>query len=251
MFGQAGHTEYDVRFQLFGIPIRIHPIFWISSAYIVWDRDEPARVFIGILCLMVSVLVHEIGHAAMCRRYGFPSEIVLYVLGGYATASRFSTWKNVKVSAAGPAAGFVLFGLTYAVFRYLLDNHPEMVGSSHIVGYCIFWMLFMNLMWSIINLIPCMPLDGGRIVEVLVRRYRPRGSELRLQKVYILASGGVALWSLFCIKNGEMDLIPIPSALLPGLNVSAIQPHPTMMAIMFGVLCAHHVMKFNQMQQHM
>lgn len=249
MFGQAGHTEYDVRFELFGIPVRIHPFFWLTSAMLVWNRDNPSWVFIGILCVLISVLVHELGHAVMSRRYGYPSDIVLFIFGGYATASRFSTWKNVKVSAAGPGAGLVLFVLTYLLFRFLRANHPDMVSTGHMMTYFLGQMLFMNLMWSIINLIPVLPLDGGRIVESLMRRYRPRGADMNMLKVFMLSAGAVCAWALYCMKDRDMNLIPIPGWMLPGLRIEAIQPEPTMLAVLFGALCALHAKNYNDMQQ--
>lgn len=248
MLGQAGHTEFDVRFELFGIPVRIHPIFWISSAWIVWDGDDPARVFIGVLCVLISVLVHEIGHAVMSRRYGYPSEIVLYFLGGYATATRFSTWRDVKVSAAGPGAGLALFVVTYGVFRYLYTNHPDALASDHVAGYAIRWLLFMNLMWSVINLVPCLPLDGGNIMQVLMKRYRPRGADLKIVQVSMIASGAVAFWSVYCMNNPNVNLIPVPKWLLPGLRIDALQPDPKFLVIFFGFLCANQVMAYNEMQ---
>lgn len=248
MLGQAGQTEFDVRFDLMGIPIRIHPIFWISSAWLVWDGNNPASVFIGVLCVLFSVLVHELGHAVMCRRYGFPSEIVLYFLGGYATSTSFSTWKNVRVSAAGPAAGLIFFALSYLTAAVLVETNPEVLSSQHIAGTALRWLLFMNLMWSVINLIPCLPLDGGRIMQVLVLRYAPRGAELKVVKGSILAAGGVALWSLYCMNNPQFNTIPIPQSWLPVVNVRSIQPDPTFLMIFFGFLCAQQIMVYNEMQ---
>ena len=56
MFGMAGETEFDLRFELLGVPIRVHPVFWISSIWIVWDGDDPRRVFVGVLCIFVTPL---------------------------------------------------------------------------------------------------------------------------------------------------------------------------------------------------
>lgn len=246
MFGMAGETEFDLRFSAFGIPVRIHPIFWASSAWIVWDGNNPGNIFLGILCLLISVLVHELGHALMCRRFGFSSEIVLYFLGGYATGTRFSTWKNVKVSIAGPAAGFALFIVSYLAFRYFQLNQPDVLRSEHAVFVCLRWLLFMNLMWSVLNLVPCLPLDGGQIAQVLIHRYAPRQATERVAQLSILASGFVAVWSIYCMQNPEVNLIPIPQFLLPGLNVSALQPEPRMLAILFGILCASQVIAYNE-----
>lgn len=258
MFGMAGETEFDLRFYLFGIPIRVHPIFWITSAWIVWGAADadPRKVFVGVLCIFVSVLVHEMGHAVMSRRYGFPSEIVLYILGGFATATRFSTWKNVKVSAAGPGAGFALFGLTWVVFRILAVSSPESLVGDSMIGFALQMMLFANLIVNMMNLIPCLPLDGGRITESLMNRYGGRNSMLRTIQIGIAGSGLVVLRGIYCINHPEASLFPLPQAMFPPFRVGGmvytwlvggIQPEPKFMVIFFGFLCAQQVITYNQL----
>ena len=257
MFGMAGETEFDLRFYCAGIPVRVHPIFWLSSAWIVWGaaQGDPAKVIVGILCIFVSVLVHELGHAFMSRRYGYPSEIVLYILGGYATATYFSTWKNVKVSAAGPGAGFALFGLTYLVARYLMANHPEALAADGLLPYTLHIMLFANLMVNLMNLVPCLPLDGGRIAEALFARYGGRNATIKTLQLGILSSALVAIRGVYCLNNPEADLFPIPIDIFPSFTVgnwvytwstSSIQPEPKFMVIFFGILCAQQVITFNE-----
>src|SRR6056297_845385 len=119
----------------------------------------------------------------MCRRFGFSSEIVLYFLGGYATGTRFSTWKNVQVSIAGPAAGIALFVVSYLAFRFFGEWQPEALQPDHPVSVSLRWLLFMNLMWSVLNLVPCLPLDGGQIAQVLIHRYSPRNAVERVAQV--------------------------------------------------------------------
>ncbi len=261
MFGMAGETEFDLRFYLMGIPIRVHPIFWVTSAWLVWQvaGGEPIRVFIGVLCIFVSVLVHELGHAFLARRYGFPSEIVLYFLGGFATATRFSTWKNVKVSAAGPCAGFGLFALTYITFRILAVQHPESLIGDHPLGFAIQMMMFANLTVNLMNLIPCIPLDGGRIVESLFNRYGGHTATLRTLQVGILSSALVCLRSLQCMNDPARDLFPIPQALFPSFVVGdmiytwlpgGFQPDPRFMLIFFGILCAQQIATYNEYNSH-
>lgn len=254
MFGMAGETDYDMRFSLFGIPVRIHPIFWISSAYIVWNDGDPRKIFIGILAIFVSVLVHELGHALLSRRYGYPSEIVLYILGGYATATRFSTWKNVKVSVAGPAAGLLLFLASYAVLRVLMVSSPESLVENPDLAFGISMMLFANLTVSLMNLIPVVPLDGGRIAESLMNRYGGRNAAVRTMQIGIVSAGLVVLRGVYCINNPDAVMFPIPQAVFPPFavgermlswRVEAIQPEPRFMTIFFGVLCAMQVMAYN------
>ena len=257
MFGMAGETEFDVRFSLFGIPVRVHPIFWISSAYLVWNGGDPAKVVIGMLAIFISVLVHELGHAVLSRRYGYPSEIVLYILGGYATATRFSTWKNVRVSAAGPAAGLALFGLTYAGLRYLMAYSPDILVNNRDLEFGIRMMLFANLIVSLMNLIPVLPLDGGRIVETLMQRYGGRNAVERTLQIGIAASALVVLRGVYCINNPDAPMVPLPQAMFPSFvagirtyywPVGMIQPEPTFLTLFFGVLCAGQVATYNELQ---
>ncbi len=256
MFGMAGETEFDLRFELLGVPIRVHPIFWISSVWIVWDGNDPRNTLVGVLCIFVSVLVHEMGHGLLTTRYGFRSEIVLYILGGYATATRFSMWKNVKVSAAGPAAGFCLFILTYIVFRVLIVVSPEMLVDGHVVAFTIRMMLFANLIVTLMNLIPCIPLDGGRITESLMNRYGGPQSTIRTVQIGMVAAGLVALRGVYCMNNPGADFLPLPEAMFPWFDVGSmryqwhggmIQPDPSFMTIFFGFLCAQQVITFNEL----
>ena len=69
MFGQIQPTPYDLRFEILGIPIRVHPIFWASSAWLAWVPGRMDIVLVQMLCIFVAILVHEMGHALMTRRF--------------------------------------------------------------------------------------------------------------------------------------------------------------------------------------
>ena len=250
MFGMAGETEFDVRFRIFGIPVRIHPIFWLSSAFLVWNGDRLDLVFVGILCVLVSILVHELGHAVMSRRYGYPSEIVLYFFGGYATTSHFPTWRRIAVTAAGPGVGLILFGIVYLTWESIIKQAPQLLVQYDAVYFALQIMLFANLVWNVMNLIPCLPLDGGQIMQALVYRYGGRQASDLTMKISIAASGGVAFWAIYCLQQGNvgnrLNLIPIPQWLIPSVPVEMLQPSPGFLAFFFGYLCAQNVIAYNE-----
>lgn len=222
MIGQAGETEFDLRFQILGIPVRVHPLFWLMAAFIVWESaEDPKLKVLGIMCVFISILVHELGHAVSLRRYGFPSEIVLYAMGGYATSTHLSTWRRVWVSFAGPLAGFVLYGIARGVIVVLRAWYPDAFQNDAIL-YSLGLMLWINLYWGLMNLVPCLPLDGGHIMEALVTRYMPRNSRVRVLQISILASGAVAVYAF---QN------------LPGSRF---------LLFMFGYFCAMSIGAYNE-----
>ncbi|MFM7040409.1 MAG: metalloprotease [Planctomycetaceae bacterium] len=241
MFGMAGETELDLRFELFRIPIRVHPIFWISSAMMVWDGDNPAQTVLGVLCIFFSVLVHELGHAFVIRKYGFPSEIVLYVLGGYATSSHFPFRKAVAVSLAGPMAGLAVGALIFLAGRVVF---PEFLIAYPQLFYVFIMLMFGGMTVNLLNLIPVLPLDGGQIMAACIRQYGPRGTdryELAL-KASVGISGAVCLWAARCNSVGTEFFPWFLFAWLPSEDARflyTLQPDPQFQAIFMGYLCAN------------
>ena len=196
MFGQIAPTEYDLRFSLFGIPIRVHPIFWLTSAVLAWDRNagDLQKTLIRMLCIFVAILVHELGHALVTRRFGWNSEIVLYFFGGYATSMRHSTWKDIAVSAAGPGAGFLLF-FTFLTIP-LTMSHLSWLNNK-LVSDAIRFSLIINLVWSIFNLAPVLPLDGGQISRELCCWFSPRNGLKACAIISLVTAGCFALLGLY------------------------------------------------------
>ena len=66
MFGLA-ETQFDLKFRLLDVPVRIHPLFWVVAAVMGWRENELRVVLLWVLCVFVSILVHEYGHALMSR----------------------------------------------------------------------------------------------------------------------------------------------------------------------------------------
>lgn len=206
MLGNVAPTPYDLRFYIFGIFTRVHPFFWLMGFLMGWPRrgnpwpeilgtSELMIALVWALCVFVSILVHELGHALTAKYFGWQPEIVLYHFGGlamYVPTWGNSTKRSILVTLNGPNAGFVLYGIVVAVQQFI----PLEVFREKPALMLVFSNLeFINLYWGLMNLLPVYPLDGGRICQELLIYFKPRvGHELSL-KISIITGGCVAVWA--------------------------------------------------------
>jgi stage IV sporulation protein FB len=163
-----------LRFRVAGFPVQVHPLFFLSTlATGSTGGWSLARLVVWFCVVFLSVLLHELGHALAYRRFGHAANISLHGLGGTATSEggrRLTHWERIQVSLAGPCAGFLLGGLVFALYR--LTPLGEAVGLAR---FAVGNLLWVNLGWGLINLLPVLPLDGGHVMEELIRwRSGPR-----------------------------------------------------------------------------
>src|SRR5512147_1097403 len=134
-------TRYDLRFSIAGIPVRVHPSFWLI-ALIFGASGDVLLLPIWVLVVFVSILIHELGHALAFRRYGQRSRIVLHFAGGLTIpepVSWGSTYANVGltpnqqifISIAGLGAGFLFAALIIAVVQIIGGS----VITSRLFGF--------------------------------------------------------------------------------------------------------------------
>lgn len=212
-------TAYDLRFRIGSIPVRIHPLFWLVTALMSSGDVDSLRMITWIGVCFVSILIHELGHALLMKHYGKQPRIVLYGMGGLAISDgggwartklvgynqRQSWLEPVLIAAAGPGAGFALAAVVVAVV-YLTGGavvwkapslqNPLIVGaiaSSPQFSLLASQMLWVNIGWGIMNLLPVFPLDGGQIARsVLVEHDSYRGPE-RAQWLGVIVAVFVAI----------------------------------------------------------
>ena len=150
------------------------PWFWLAALVTGWQpesRDHLDLLVIWIVCFFVSILVHEMGHAFTALACGWPPQVYLYGFGGlavYRPTSGHTTGRSVLISFAGPGAGFLLYGLILAAAAALVASEwPRTLDRSWQLRLLVFFddMEFINLWWGLVNLLPVLPLDGGRIWE--------------------------------------------------------------------------------------
>jgi Zn-dependent protease len=206
-------TAFDLRFRIFGIPVRVHPMFWLISAVLGWGyiRIGLGYVLLWVACTFVSILVHELGHVLMGLAFGNRSHIVLYSFGGLAIGSNREPhrWQRIAVLFAGPLAGFLLLGAVLLFAWYALPRiDPE--GDMEALDEAVDMLFFMNLFWNLLNLLPIWPLDGGQISREVCTAVSPwNGARVALGLSFLLA--GVLALHFLLAANGR-PLIPF----LPG-----------------------------------
>jgi len=157
-----------IRFSIFGIPVRVEPFFWISLLLLggAGSADSPEGIFRILLFMLAgffSILVHELGHALTARKFGAYSEITLQAFGGYAAYSgvHLSRPQSFAVTAAGPLVQ-ILFGVVIYLVTPLL---PTINPQGH---YFLGTLIWISIAWAVLNLLPVVPLDGGRLLETLL-----------------------------------------------------------------------------------
>lgn len=126
-----------------------------ATAYLV--------AFAYSVLLLISVLVHELAHALTARLYRWPTrKIVLNLWGGHTQFEDFtaSPGRSVLVAMAGPAANLVL-----AAGGWLLISGGQLTGVADTLANIFVWA---NLLIGVFNVLPGLPLDGGRLVESAV-----------------------------------------------------------------------------------
>jgi stage IV sporulation protein FB len=210
MLSEPQQTSYDLRFELFGTPVRVHPLFWLFSAILGWPFMELGfgYLVIWVACAFLSILLHEFGHIWMGKAFGTNGYIVLYSFGGLAVGSNDlrARGQRILVSLAGPAIQLVLYGLIALVRNALSpEQNARMPTSVHLT---LAILEDINLYWPLLNLLPVWPLDGGMIAREVCSAASPRDG----LRVSLMISGCVAaalaINSLYAHNHGGRGFIP-------------------------------------------
>jgi Zn-dependent protease len=153
----------------FGIPVYISPYWLIFAVVLVVmyansiesgiagtaNRYIVAAAF--VLLLYASVLVHELAHCVVARHYDLPvRRVLLYPLGGYSEIEQepATPGREAMVSGAGPVISLALAGIGYGLAKLVATGLPHDLIAQ---------LFLANLIVGIFNLLPGLPLDGGRI----------------------------------------------------------------------------------------
>ena len=193
---------------IFGIPLKLDLTFllilpllaWIIGVQIepvvlllneIWaagiDVDSlttsPTRWLLGLAAaigLFLGVLLHELGHSLVARRYGLPIEsITLWIFGGIARMSELpEDWrKELNIAIAGPIVS-VLVGVAAYLGFLVTPDIAAALGMQTTTGvdaalFVFGYLAVLNVALALFNVLPAFPMDGGRILRAVLSRNRP------------------------------------------------------------------------------
>ena len=212
------HTQWDLKWRMFGIPVRVHPLFWLIALLLAYQENlEFKFVLLGIGCMFFSILLHELGHALCQRYYGdHENRVVLYTLGGLAIGRREAgVWPRIAVLLWGPGAMLLLAAVVYAIGAPQYGVKFPLMAFSSMGQYAVLVLFWVNVVWGIMNLLPVFPLDGGQIMRELVGWKAPRRGDAFAFKISFYAAVAIVLLAVakalspYRSGNALNDLVPI------------------------------------------
>lgn len=225
-------THYDLNFTLAGFPVRVHPLFWLIAVLLGYASGDILQILIWVLVVFISILVHELGHALAFRRYGLSSQIILHFAGGL-TVPEATYWgsrwanvalgpnQNILISLAGPGAGFLFAGLVLAgvlvsggsvITTRLLGFIPVpgfavLPFGGNILSLFATSLLWVNIFWGFINLMPVYPLDGGSVTRNILLQADPVDGVRKSLWVSVIAGALIALAAFFLLRSLYMAIL--------------------------------------------
>ena len=202
----------------FGIPVYISPYWFLIAGLFVFLyarglvqsvpdslRYPVAAAF--VVLLYASVLVHELSHCVVARAFGLPvRRILLYPLGGFSEIEREppTPGREFLVSAAGPAISLALAAVGYALTRTVHGGVPGVLLAQLVVA---------NLLVGIFNLLPGLPLDGGRMLRAGVWKVTGRPGQATVVAAWagrVLAIGVLVIpLALYARAGGGIQVFDV------------------------------------------
>lgn len=200
-----------------GVPIRVHWSFSLLVLFVLFSAGADASaietdaLWIGIL--FASVTLHELSHSVVAMRLGLKvRDIVLLPIGGVSEIEGMDTSPSIesKVAIAGPLASIVL-GVLFLLIA--LATGASLWPPALSVGSWLARIGWLNLALAAFNLLPALPMDGGRVFRSLMARH---GNNLRATRIASVVAGAFGLAMIAYGFKEDYFLILIGAFVLMG-----------------------------------
>lgn len=196
------------------IPIRIYPFFWVLVLIIGWLNSFTGMTSINtaliktalwVVVITISVIIHEYGHALSALTFGQKAKIDLVGFGGvtHRAGPKLKLWQEFIIVLCGP-----LFGLCLAFITYLIlsktGEHP-----LNLWLYILEITFYVNVFWTFVNLLPVQPLDGGRLLSIVLEGiFGVKGIKIAyFISILIATAVGLLFFALQAVLAGSLFLI--------------------------------------------
>ncbi len=157
-----------LRARVLGFPVHLDLSFILIMGIFGYRPGVSATWFVlWLLITPLAVLVHELGHAVTARAAGASPEIALAGFGGVTTFSPpgpLSRARSLGISLAGPLVGLAIGAVLLLVDRMVRPSLDTGSWQADALGIGIWTCIG----WSVLNLLPVLPLDGGQAMRELL-----------------------------------------------------------------------------------
>lgn len=205
-------------FRIGDIPVRVDPTFWIIMGLFGLNRAVARGSFDAVLVVewialvFIGILVHELGHAVAFRAFGRPPQVTLYGMGGLTSAAGgLSPGRRLVTTLAGPMVGFALGGIVLGLRAAGVWEPAQLEGmgvldllgrgfgavyvTDDLLELIFLDLVFINIGWGVLNLIPLHPLDGGQSLEAFLSLIRVKRAEAITSMLGVVVAAGVGFYA--------------------------------------------------------
>ena len=205
-------------FKLGSIPVFVHGSFFLFTILLgVGGQQGGAQMLVSVAewtaVVFVGVLLHELGHAVAVRALGIAPRIDLVGLGGLTSWRErpdrpVGPWRRIGVSLAGPMVGIAI-GSAALVYR----------RTSGVDNDVINYVIWVNLGWGVLNLLPILPMDGGNVLFQFLNLLTKGHGERPARIVSLVLAGGIGVVAL--VKGAQFPALL--AAMFSFQNIQALR----------------------------
>lgn len=208
-----------------GIAIKIHPTFGLVLLWLIVDRERfgsgsGAFVFGAVLIALVfgCVVLHELGHSVMAMQYGFRvRDITLWPMGGVARVESIPARPvtEMVIAIAGPAVNVAMavamipMLALYAILQGYGSPAALISGTAGATnfGTLLLYLLLINVMLVLFNMLPAFPMDGGRVLRAGLTLLTDRNLATRVAVWAGQAVSGVIILTGLYLREFTLPLV--------------------------------------------
>jgi Zn-dependent protease len=212
-----------------GIPIRVHLTFLLLLVWLILGAEAgaPWQEVLFVMSIFGCVLLHELAHALTAKQFGVKTrDITLYPFGGIAAILKQPTPKaEVAIAIAGP-----LTNLLIAALLFWWINFPPLNDDTHRTFSFSEKLIISNLAIALFNLLPALPMDGGRVLRATLALFRVKNATMIAARI----SQGICLMlAMAALPTGQPMLFVIAFVIFFGAIQEYVRAESRLVALAF------------------